>query len=124
MAGRTAPVVGGLAGLFVVGIFYADGFRDVQLMAVLGFVWFAAGWLVVRNRRTFRRMESRWNVLFVLLTVGVAWFGVHAEIPLPENYRTALMMLVLGVGWAGAGVGIEATRSAGSHASEAAAPAD
>ena len=105
---RTVPLAVGIAmGLLPTSIVYFDGYWDFQLMVVLGLTWAIAGWLMARNWRTMRKAQDRWQVLLVILVVGVPMFGVHAGLPVSGDLWDVLRLLILGGIWGSAALGIE-----------------
>jgi len=122
---RNAGLIAGLAtGLLFASILHLDGVRDLQLILFVGFSWAVAAWLMIRNRRIWKDAGSGWTFLLVWLTLGVALFGVHTELPIPENLNTDLGLLIVGAGWAAAGVGVEIGQDDENCQSSTAATAD
>lgn len=54
-----------------------------------------------------RKAQDRWQVLLVILVVGVPMFGVHADLPVSGDLWDVLRLLILGGIWGSAALGIE-----------------
>jgi hypothetical protein len=104
-----APAIGLVIGIFPTLLLYIDGFWNPQLGLILGITWAVAGWLYVRNWNVWRQSGDLWYCVFLAVVAGSSFFGVHAELPIAEDLRIALGMLVLGVGAAALGIGAELT---------------
>ena len=124
MVSKARLIPGIITGLLFASILYLDGVRDLLLMIFVGSSWTVAVWLILRNRRTFKDAGSGWTLLLMWLTVGVAMLGVHTELPMAEGLSTDIGLLVMGAGWAVAGVGIEMAKASNDHRSSTTPTAD
>ncbi|MCO8246099.1 MULTISPECIES: hypothetical protein [unclassified Haladaptatus] len=102
-----APFAGVIIGLFPVSVLYLDGYWDLQLVAFIWATFAIAGWLAVRRRDVWRSRGSWWSALLVVVVLGGAQFGIHMDLPIPEDLTIALWYLVFGVGLASAAIGVE-----------------
>jgi predicted membrane channel-forming protein YqfA (hemolysin III family) len=102
-----APAIGLIIGTIVTLMFYIDGFWNPQLILITGSTWAVAGWFYVRNWNVWRQSGDLWYSVFIAVVAGSSFFGVHADLPIPEDLRIALGVLVLGVGTAALGIGAE-----------------
>lgn len=107
MSKPIAPAIGLIMGVFPTALLYIDGYWDPQLGIILGIVWAVAAWLYVRNWNIWRQSGNLWYSVFIAVVAGASFFGVHTDLPLSEDLRIALGMLVLGVGTAALGIGTE-----------------
>jgi hypothetical protein len=124
MRNKAASLIGATAGLLLVSLLYADGVRDPRLMFFTGFTWAIGVWLIARNRDVLKTAKRRWKVPLSTLTVAVIFLGIHTGLPMPEDLRTNLMLLVLGTSWATAGLGLEIGRSETPQSTNASTTAD
>ncbi|MGA9401305.1 hypothetical protein [Haladaptatus sp.] len=111
---RIAPIAGVIIGSLPVSVLYLDGYWDLQLAAVIWMVFAVAGWLAVRRRDVWgsrgnwwSARDNRWSALLVVVVLGGGQFGVHMDLPIPEDLTVALWYLVFGVGLASAAIGVE-----------------
>ena len=124
MRKRAAPLIGITAGLLLVFVLYVDGVRDPRLMFFTGFTWAIGICLIVRNRDVLKTAKRRWKAPLSTLAVAVIFLGIHTGLPMPEDLRTNLMLLVLGTSWATAGLGFEIGRSGSSRSTNTPPTAD
>ncbi|MDS0295789.1 hypothetical protein [Halogeometricum luteum] len=115
MFDRTSLLSGAAVGAVPVAVLYVDGFWDPWLAFFVWISWTVVGLLFFRS--DLRASRSRWQLLYILLIVGGAQFGVHTNLPIPSSLTIALGFLVLGVGTASLLVGVQIGRENASSAS-------
>lgn len=107
MKTRLAPLAGVIIGSFPVSVLYLDGYWDLQLVAFIWATFSIAGWLMVRRRDLWSARGNRWSALLVVVVLGSTQFGIHMDLPIPEDLTIAIWFLVLGLGYASAAIGVE-----------------
>ncbi len=107
MKNRLSLLVGPVIGLFPVSVLYFDGYWDPQLAAIIWAAFAIAGWLVVRRWDVWSTRGNRWSALLLVVVLGGTQFGIHMDLPIPEDLTIALWFLVLGIGYASAAIGVE-----------------
>ena len=116
MPNRFTPKVGLVLGGLPVVMFILIGFRDLGVLGSLAVTYALIGWLMARQWDIWRdrggSIVTTWAALLVVPVLGSGLFGVHDGLSLTNDQAFALRLLVLGVGYAAAGIGVEMGRAA------------
>ncbi|WP_048075183.1 hypothetical protein [Haloquadratum walsbyi] len=115
MPNRFTPKVGLKLGGLPVVMFILIDFRDPGVLGSLAVTYALIGWLMTRQWDIWRgrggSIVTTWAALLVVPVLGSGLFGVHDELYLTNDQAFALRRLVLGVGYAAAGIGVKMGRS-------------
>jgi len=116
MSNRFTPKLGLTLGGLPVVMSILIGVRDPGVLGSLAITYALIGWLMARQWDIWRGRGSSivttWAALLVVPVLGSGLFGVHDGLSLTNGQAFALRLLVLGVGYAAAGIGVEMGRAA------------
>ena len=102
------------AGSFVGGATFVWLVADLALAGIIALTWAVGVRLTLRYRwllsmQTETRRASVWSGAFAALSTFSAFFGVGPSLPLSAEFRLALGLLVVGVGYASMTLGVAMT---------------